>query len=75
MVVLNDTNETIGRGRQTIIYRLLGKKELPVVDMKIHAPISAIEEGMNPDSTATAGRARMPDDFLNAINILHKEWN
>jgi hypothetical protein len=40
---------------------------LPVVDMKIHAPISAIEEGMNPDSTATAGKARMPENYFNFI--------
>ena len=49
------------------------KIELPVVDMKIHAPISAIEEGMNPDSTATAGKARMPENCFDIINALYKE--
>lgn len=47
----------------------------PVVAMKSHAPIKAMDEGMNPDSTATAGNARIPENcfILSMIYTMNRK--
>jgi hypothetical protein len=47
----------------------------PVVAIKSHAPIKAMDEGMNPDSTATAGNARIPNNRFISILSMHYTMN